>query len=264
LPEPLTNITEINGNSDIRIEGIGVIMWETFIPENITRFMRELIPEKPPLFTKIEKECRRDYVPLIEPETGQLLQVLLGIKKAERILEIGTGIGYSSLWMALAPVQTRRHITTVEIDPKRYERACYYFNEAQVSSMITPLLGDAREVISQLDGTFDFVFLDAAKGQYPEFFQKIWPLLEPGGVLVFDNVLLNGWVIDLYWPERRKKTMVCRMRKLLEMLKNHPELVTTVLPLGDGVSVSVRKNENIVKNKQMVSKEWEKQGWEKQ
>jgi len=204
--------------------------------------MREMLPEKPPLFTEIEKECMRDYVPLIEPEVGQLLQVLLGIKQAEKILEIGTGLGYSTLWMAMAPDQGNRRITTVEIESERHKRACHYFKEAGVSSIITPLLGDAREVISKLEGPFDFVFMDAAKGQYPEFFQKVWPLLVPGGVLVIDNILLNGWVIDMYWPERRKKTMVCRLRELLEMLQNHPELSTTVLPLGDGVSVSVKKN----------------------
>lgn len=206
--------------------------------------MQDLLPQRPPLFAEIEKECERDYIPLIEPEVGQLLQVLLGIKQAERILEIGTGIGYSTLWLALAPGKERRHITTVEIETERYERACHYFKEAGVTSRVTPILGDAHEVIPQLEGTFDFVFMDAAKGQYPEFFHKVWSLLEPGGVLVIDNILLNGWVVDMYWPERRKKTMVCRLRELLETLQHHSGLLTTILPLGDGVSVSVRKRDD--------------------
>ncbi|MGI6145378.1 MAG: O-methyltransferase [Clostridia bacterium] len=218
-------------------------MWETFLSEKIVTFMREMLPERPSLFAEIEKECMRDYVPLIEPEVGQLLQVLLGIKQAKKILEIGTGIGYSTLWMALAPDRTDRHITTVEIEPERHQRACYYFKEAGIDSLVTPLLGDARKLISKLEGSFDFVFMDAAKGQYLNFFSKVWPLLEPGGVLVIDNILLNGWVIDMYWPERRKKTMVCRLRQLIEMLKNHSGLSTTILPLGDGVSISVRKIE---------------------
>lgn len=215
-------------------------MWETLLPEKVVKFMREMLPEKSALFTELEKECMRDYIPLIEPEVGRFLQVLLEIKQAERVLEIGTGIGYSTLWMALASERKNRHITTVEIDPARYERACQYFQKAGVASLITPLLGDAREVIPKLEGSFDFVFMDAAKGQYPEFFQQIWPLLEPGGVLVIDNILLNGWVIDMYWPERRKKTMVCRLRELIEELKNHPGLKTSLIPLGDGVSVSVK------------------------
>lgn len=218
-------------------------MAEIKIPENIVSFIQQLIPEQPPLFAEIEDECKRDYIPLIEPEVGQLLRVLLDMKQAERILELGTGIGYSTLWMALNPgVEGRKtHITTMEIDEERYRRACQYFRKARVAEMVTPLLGDANDLIPQLDGTFDFIFMDAAKGQYPEFFQKFWPLLEPGGVLVIDNVLMNGWVADLYWPERRKKTMVVRLRKLLEMLKAHPGLSTATLPLGDGVSVCVKK-----------------------
>lgn len=216
-------------------------MWENMLPENIVEFIQYLLPKRSPLFEKIEKECEKDYIPLVEPEVGQFLQVLLGIKQAKRILELGTGIGYSTLWLALAPGGEERRITTIEIDKERYERACHYFRQAGVESFITPLLGDANEVIPHLEGTFDFIFVDAAKGQYPEFFHKVWPFLEPGGVLVLDNILLNGWVIDMYWPERRKKTMVCRLRDLLETLKEHPGLSTTVLPLGDGVAVSVKK-----------------------
>ena len=211
------------------------------IPEKIVAFMQELLPQRPSLFAEIEKECKEKYIPLIEPEVGQLLQVLLTIKQAQRILEIGTGIGYSTLWLVLAQDKEERHITTIEIEQDRYERACYFFEKAGVISLVTPILGDANEIIPQLRDTFDFIFMDAAKGQYPEFFHKVYPLLEPGGVLVIDNVLLNGWVIDMYWPERRKKTMVCRMRELLGILKEHSGLLTTVLPLGDGVAVSVRK-----------------------
>ncbi len=218
-------------------------MGQRIISEDIVAFLQELLPQRPSLFAEIEKECEQDYIPLIEPEIGQLLQVFLGIKQAKRVLEIGTGIGYSTLWLALAPNKERHHVTTLEINNERYERACYYFEKAGVSSVITPLLGDAHEIIPQLKGTFDFVFMDAAKGQYPGLFHKIYPLLEPGGVLVIDNILLNGWVIDMYLPERRKKTMVCRVRELLEILKTHPGLLTSILPLGDGVSVSIRKRE---------------------
>ncbi|MDD2402048.1 MAG: O-methyltransferase [Clostridia bacterium] len=213
------------------------------IPENIVDFIQYLLPERSSFFEKIEKECEKEYIPLVKPEVGQFLQVLLGIKQAKRILEIGTGIGYSALCMAMASRCEDRHITTIEIDKDRYERACSYFEEADVSSIITPYYGDANEIIPKLNDTFDFIFIDAAKGQYPEYFNKIWSLLEPGGVLVIDNVLLNGWVIDMYWPERRKKTMVCRVRDLLETLKDHSELLTSIIPLGDGVSVSVRKIE---------------------
>lgn len=225
-------------------------MAEIQIPENVVQFIRQLIPDLGPLFAEIEGECKRDYIPLIDPEVGQLLRVLIELKQARRILELGTGIGYSTLWMALNPRNEvkKLHITTVEIDPHRYERACHYFERAGVTAVVTPLLGDTKAIIPQLGGSFDFIFMDAAKGQYPAFFQKLWGLLEAGGVLVIDNVLMNGWVADLYWPERRKKTMVVRLRQLLEMLKTHKELITVTLPMGDGVTVCVKERKRTDKD----------------
>lgn len=210
------------------------------MPDDITNFLREMLPERSELLKKIEKECLAEHIPLVEPEVGKFLQVLVSIKKPSRILEIGTGIGYSTILLAQA-TNTSKHVTTIEIDNSRYERACENFKEAGLSEVITPLWGDANEVIPTLKKSFDFVFMDAAKGQYPEFFIKIWPLLQKEGVLVIDNIFLNGWVISMTWPERRKKTMVCRVRKLLETLKNHTELTTAIVPLGDGLSVSTRR-----------------------
>lgn len=212
----------------------------TVMPEDITNFLREMMPERSELLKSIEKECLEEYIPLVEPEVGRFLQVLVQIKRPSRILEIGTGIGYSSILLAQA-LDENKHITTIEIDKNRYERACKNFAAAGINEIITPLWGDANEIIPTLKGPFDFVFMDAAKGQYPEFFSKIWPLLCKDGVLVIDNIFLNGWVINMTWPERRKKTMVCRVRKLLETLKNHTELTTAIVPLGDGLSVSTRR-----------------------
>ncbi len=211
------------------------------IPDHVVEFIQGMLPERTALMQRIEAECRAEYIPLVEPEVGQFLQVLLNIKKAVRILEIGTGIGYSSILLASSFGTLKGHITTIEIDRDRYARACDNIREAGLAELITPLCGDANEVIPSLVGTFDFVFMDAAKGQYPEFFLKFWPYLEPGGLIVIDNIFLNGWVIDMTWPERRKKTMVCRVRELLEMLKKHEGLLTSIMPLGDGLAVSVRR-----------------------
>jgi len=211
------------------------------LPGQVAEFIRSMVPERTDLLKKIEKECHEEYIPLVQPETGQLLRVLAAVKDAERILEIGTGIGYSTILMAESGAARGAHVTTIEIDRKRYARARQNFLEAGLSSVITPLCGDANEIIPTLRGTFDLVFMDAAKGQYPEFFERVWSLLEPGGVLVVDNIFLNGWVIEMNWPKRRKKTMVCRVRELLESLKNHPLLDTALVPLGDGLTVSVRR-----------------------
>lgn len=211
------------------------------LPDQVIEFLQAMLPERSELLKRIEEECRRDHIPLVSLEVGQFLQVLLRIKGAQRVLELGTGIGYSTIILTQPNAQKDRHITTVEIDENRYRRACGNFAEAGVAKYITPVLGDANEVIPDLAGTFDFIFVDAAKGQYPGFFNKVWTLLEPGGIIVCDNIFLHGWVIDMTWPERRKKTMVCRVRAFLETLRDHPQLVTTLLPLGDGLSVSVKE-----------------------
>lgn len=207
--------------------------------EKVEGFLKEMLPERDEFLQELEKTCQNEFIPLVEPEVGRFLQVLLSLKGARSVLEVGTALGYSGILLARAPGE--RHITTIEIDEDRYQRACENFRGAGVSHLITPLLGDANEVIPTLEGPFDFIFVDAAKGQYPQFFARVMPLLLPGGVLVIDNVFLNGWVIDMTWPERRKKTMVCRVRELLEVLKNHEELITSVIPLGDGLTVSVRR-----------------------
>lgn len=206
-----------------------------------TDFLRMMVPERPELLKRIEEECRAEYIPLVTPETGRFLQTIIQATKPERILEVGTGIGYSAILMAWASKEWVQKITTVEIDAARFERACRNFHEAGAAGLIEPLLGDAAEIIPTLPAGYDFVFMDAAKGQYPDFFAKVFPLLLSGGVLIIDNIFLGGWVVEMSWPERRKKTMVCRVRELLETLKEHPELTTSLIPLGDGLAVSVRR-----------------------
>lgn len=213
---------------------------EGIIPDKLTSFLRMMLPERTELLKRIEKECRDEYIPLVAPETGQYLQVMVKAFKPNNILEVGTGIGYSAILLASAN-DNKTNITTIEIDSERYKRACQNIVEAGLQKKITPLLGNASEVIPTLCNEFDLIFMDAAKGQYPDFFEKLWPLLKSGGILIVDNIFLGGWVIDMTWPERRKKTMVCRVREFLEMLKNHPDLSTSLIPLGDGLVVSARR-----------------------
>ena len=134
------------------------------------------------MYKRQAQECKAEWIPLVQPEVGQFLQVLVKIKQSKRILELGTGIGYSTILLSQA-IEEEGRITTIEINSERYERACANFRQLQVAHKITPLLGDANELLTELKGSFDFIFVDAAKGQYPEFFQKLMPLLEPRGVL---------------------------------------------------------------------------------
>ena len=188
----------------------------------------------------MEDYACKHHISIVEPEVGQLLNVLVNITRPKKILEIGTAIGYSTIWMARALGEDAK-ITTIELLPGRFQNSQENFQKAGVLDKIKGINGDAKEMIYELDEVYDFIFLDAAKGQYPEFLNLTSKLLKPGGLLVADNVLLNGWVIDLKYPERRKKTMVYRMRSFLEGLKDNEDFTSSIIPLGDGVALIWKK-----------------------
>jgi predicted O-methyltransferase YrrM len=162
--------------------------------------------------------------------------------KAQAILEIGTAIGYSTIWLARAAEITGGHVTTIDMNKDRCARALIYFERAGLQNCITALEGDARKLLQKLDSTFDFVFIDAAKGEYLEYLKLIYPLIAPGGLLVVDNVLFRGWVVPESDFAPKYDRMVIRLRQFLEGLCQNPDFTTTVLPFGDGVSVSRRLN----------------------
>ncbi|MGI6227166.1 MAG: O-methyltransferase [Peptococcales bacterium] len=210
------------------------------LDNNLQFFLKSLLPNRDKLLLSLEDFANKNHISIVEPEVGQLLNILVNITKPQKILEIGTAIGYSTICMARA-LDEAGQITTIELLPGRLQMALENFKKAQVAEKIIGLNGDAKEVIHQLSEVYDFIFLDAAKGQYPQFLELSQKLLRPGGLLVADNVLLNGWVIDLNFPERRKKTMVYRMRCFLEELKENKEFVTSIIPLGDGVALIWKK-----------------------
>ncbi|NLT96205.1 MAG: O-methyltransferase [Clostridia bacterium] len=210
------------------------------LDSNLQLFIKSLLPERDNLLLTMEDYARDYHISIIEPEIGQLLKFLVCVTNPKNILEIGTAIGYSTLWMARALAEDAR-ITTIELVPQRLQVAESNFEKAGVIDKIIRINGDAREIIYELDEVYDFIFLDAAKGQYSEFLDLTSKLLKPGGLLVADNVLLNGWVIDLKYPERRKKTMVYKMRGFLEELKENQGFVSSIIPLGDGVALIWKK-----------------------
>ena len=166
---------------------------------------------------------------------------MMVMNKPKQILEVGTAIGFSALLMAeFAPEDCR--ITTIEKYDKRIPIAKENFAKFNRAEQITLLEGDATEILKQLDETYDFIFMDAAKGQYINFLPDILKLLKPGAVLVSDNVLQDGDIIESrYAVTRRNRTIHGRMREYLYTLKNHPELETAIIPLGDGITLSVKK-----------------------
>ena len=214
------------------------------VDERMVAFIHSLEMPESDFLETIEQEALAAHVPIIRKETKSLLKVLVGIRKPMQILEVGTAVGFSALVMnAYAPEGS--HITTIEKYEKRIPIARENFRRAGKETEITLLEGDALEVMTGLSGSFDFIFMDAAKGQYIHYMPEVMRLLGTGGILVSDNVLQDGDVIESRFAvERRNRTIHSRMREYLYALKHNEELLTSVIPLGDGVALSVRKERN--------------------
>ena len=211
------------------------------VDERITAYINSLDQGNTKLLTQIEKEAHEDLVPVIRQETQSLLRVLLGMLQPKNILEVGTAIGFSALFMS-EYVSRDTKITTIEKYEKRIPIAEENFRRAGREEQILFLKGDAADILKGLTGGYDFIFMDAAKGQYIHFLPDILRLLPSGGVLLSDNVLQDGDIIESRFAvERRNRTIHSRMREYLYVLTHSPELTTSVLPVGDGITVSVKK-----------------------
>ena len=209
--------------------------------ERIISYINSLSTEDTPFLTELEKWALKERVPIIRKETQSFLKMLLVMKQPEHILEIGTAIGFSSLMMSEC-VSENCTITTIENYEKRIPIARENFVRAGKDHQITLLEGDAMEVLKGLTGPYDFVFLDAAKAQYIYYLPELLRIMPEGAVLVSDNVLQDGNIVESRFAvERRDRTIHARMREYLYELTHRDDLVTSVLPLGDGVTVSVRK-----------------------
>ena len=208
----------------------------------ITDYILSLETGQGQLCDRIEQEALAARVPIIRRETAALLKTLVAAKAPRAILEIGTAVGYSALLMArVMPADCR--ITTIEKYEKRIPVARENFRLAGEEERITLLEGDADEILERLKGSyFDFVFMDAAKGQYLAWLPKLMELMPPGALLVSDNVLQDGDIVQSRFAvERRTRTIHARMREYLYELKHNSALETSILPVGDGVALSVRR-----------------------
>jgi predicted O-methyltransferase YrrM len=190
---------------------------------------------------ELESYALETHVPIIRPAAQSLLKLLLAMKQPGQILEIGTAIGFSALYMSEYALRDC-HITTIEKYEKRIPLAKENFARAGKEEQITLLEGDAADWLRRLEGPYDFIFMDGAKGQYIHFLPEILRLLPQGGLLVSDNVLQEGDIIESRFAiTRRNRTIHARMREYLYELKHHPDLVTCVLPVADGMTVSVKQ-----------------------
>ena len=215
--------------------------------ERIVAYINSLDKGNTPFLNEIESEALRTRVPIIRRETQNLLKLMLDMKQPHSILEVGTATGFSALLMAeYAPQDCR--ITTIEKYEKRIPIARENIRKGSKEDVIELIEGDATEVLSELAdkhaGEYDFIFMDAAKGQYLNFFPDIMKLLSIGGILISDNVLQDGDIIESRFAvTRRNRTIHARMREYLYELMNSEKLTTSILPMGDGITISVKKQD---------------------
>ena len=210
------------------------------VDERIVTYIHSLELPESEIIEKIEQEALDMRVPVIRKETQSFLKVLLLIKKPLRILEIGAAVGFSAILMSEYMPEGGR-ITTIENYDKRIPIARRNFERAGKAGQITLLEGDALAVMKMLPGPYDFIFMDAAKGQYIQYMPEALRLLAPEGVLVSDNVLQDGEIAESRFAvERRNRTIHSRMREYLYQLKHDGRLETSILPLGDGIALSVK------------------------
>ena len=211
------------------------------VNERLVTYINSLDRGNTPFLNQLEMDALKNQVPIIRRETQSLLKVLLRIKTPSRILEVGTAVGFSALLMSTYGPENCR-ITTIENYDKRIPIARENFKKAGKEEQITLIEGDASEVLKMLDGSYDFIFMDAAKGQYIHYLPDILRILPPGGCLVSDNVMQDGDVIESRFAvERRNRTIHARMREYLYELKHNDALTTSIIPLGDGVAVSIKQ-----------------------
>ncbi len=211
------------------------------VDERMEIFIDSMDKGNTPFLDELEKYALQTQVPIIRRSTQQLLKFLMASAKPKRILEVGTAIGFSALLMSEYGPEGC-HITTIEKYEKRIPQARKNFARAGKAEAITLLEGDAAELLPTLQESYDMIFMDAAKGQYIHFLPDILRLLDFGGILVSDNVLQDGDVIESRFAvTRRNRTIHTRMRDYLFELSHNPGLQTVILPVGDGVTLSVKK-----------------------
>ena len=203
-------------------------------------YIRETLEDTQGLLRELEIYADENMVPIVHKEVAQMLKVLLKVQRPKRILEVGCAIGYSSILFA-SSLDGDVEIITVERNEKMIEQAKQNIKRAGLESKITILEGDAEEILKNIEGEFDMIFLDAAKGQYKLFYDMIIDNLREDGLLISDNILYKGMVAHDDFVVRRKRTIVNRMRSYLDYICECDYLDTSLIPIGDGVALSYKK-----------------------
>jgi len=207
-------------------------------------YIRGLIGDHGSGLKELEEYAKENLIPIIQKEVARYLELMITIKKPEKILELGTAIGYSAILMNIASMGNSM-VTTIERDKVMVEKAHFNIEAFGLSQKIKVIEGDCVEVLENLQGKYDLIFIDAGKGHYNHFLPNCLRLLSNDGILVADNVLFRGMVASSALLKRRKITIVKRMKSYLNEISSREDLITSVLPMGDGIAVTTRRNCNV-------------------
>lgn len=208
----------------------------------IEHYLKQLTPLQYSLLVEMEDFAKREKVPIIDRVAIQFIRTLLLYKaNVKSILEVGTAIGYSTIWLAEAAPEA--HIDTIERDEERYHQAKAFIERANLSQRITVHLADATTYAQSLDQSYDVLFIDAAKGQYQLFFEEYTKRLQPNGIVITDNVFFHGDVVEETIENKRIRSLVKKIKAYNEWLKNLPDFETSFVPIGDGLALSIQRKE---------------------
>ena len=209
--------------------------------ERISDFIKQYGSEREDILQRLRKKAEAEGVPIIREETEAFIRAIALLMKPRDILELGTAVGYSSIMLALTDESHASRIDTVEDWEPRIPLAKANIREAGLADRINLIHGDALAVMRDMKKTYDLVFIDAAKGQYPDYLKEAMRLTRTGSVIIADNILQDGEIMESkFLVERRDRTIHKRIREFLEMVSKDERLETSILPVGDGITFSVR------------------------
>lgn len=203
-------------------------------------YIRSLINDEKGILMELEEYANKEHIPIVQKEIANFLKFVVISKRPRKILELGTAIGYSAILMNMAS-RGKCQITTIERDKTMIDTARKNVAKYNMQDKIEILEGDCKEVLPTLQEKYDIIFMDAGKGHYKEFFPHCMRLLDDRGIIIADNVLFRGMVANDELVERRKITIVKRMRSYLDMLSKDENLITSVIPMGDGIAITTRR-----------------------
>jgi predicted O-methyltransferase YrrM len=211
-----------------------------FYSFELEKYLEDLLPPRDELLVEMEKTALAETIPVVTPAVGNFLQLLVETGGARSILEIGTAIGYSTIYLARGARQTGGNVLTLDMNKGRLARAREYLHRAGLDDLVEFAAENALKYLPRLSRQFDLIFVDAAKGEYPEYLDLLVPMLSPGGLLVVDNVLFRGWVVPGAVFDSKYERMVGAMRDFLRGLAEMPDFRVSILPFGDGLALARR------------------------